>query len=55
MSWNINRTLNKLSFDVSNLQEKTTDIVETNENGTPFDKKLYCDGIVINDYVQSYY
>ena len=39
-------------YTLNNIAYKTADIVETNENGTVFDKKIYCDGIVINDYEQ---
>ena len=45
MSWNTARILNNLTFDVSNLQKKTSEIVETNYNGTIFDKNVYSDGL----------
>lgn len=56
MSWNISRIINNLAFDVSNLKQdvseletKTVDIVETNVNGTVFDKNIYADKYIINN------
>ena len=49
MSWNTRRILNNLAIDVSNLQEKTSEIVETNDDGTIFDKNVYSDGFVLNN------
>ena len=49
MSWNTARILNNLAFDVSNLQKKTSEIVETNDDGTIFDKNIYSDGFVLNN------
>ena len=49
MSWNTARILNNLAFDVSNVKKKTSEIVETNDDGTIFDKYVYSDGFVVNN------